>query len=116
MHGDLTSEETGDIVLGCPEESVPYLLPMTAGGRLPGWHVTACACAGLLAPLLAHSAVIIPAGGRFSAKTFWQDACQYQATFYTAVPTMHQVLGNPVAATASVSKLWRTAASLTATS
>ena len=41
--------------------------------------------------MLAHSAVIIPAGGRFSAKTFWKDACQYKATFYTAVPTMHQV-------------------------
>lgn len=52
-------------------------------------------CAGLLAPLLAHSAVIIPAGGRFSAKTFWKDACHYRATFYTAVPTMHQVLHTP---------------------
>ena len=46
---------------------------------------------GLLAPLLAGSAVIIPAGGRFSAKSFWKDACHFGATFYTAVPTMHQV-------------------------
>ena len=51
--------------------------------------------AGLLAPLLARSAVIIPAGGRFSAKTFWKDACHYRATFYTAVPTMHQVSATP---------------------
>jgi len=36
--------------------------------------------------------VIIPQGGKFSAGTFWKDAVQYQATFYTAVPTMHQVL------------------------
>ena len=49
------------------------------------------ACAGLLAPLLAGAAVILPAGGRFSAKTFWRDAGDYGATFYTAVPTMHQV-------------------------
>ncbi len=46
---------------------------------------------GLLVPLLAGSAVIIPAGGRFSAKSFWKDACHFGATFYTAVPTMHQV-------------------------
>ena len=46
---------------------------------------------GLLAPLLAGSAIILPAGGRFSAKTFWKDACDHGATFYTAVPTMHQV-------------------------
>ena len=45
----------------------------------------------MLAPLLARSAVIIPAGGRFSAKSFWKDACHFGATFYTAVPTMHQV-------------------------
>lgn len=47
--------------------------------------------AGLLAPLLAGSAVILPAGGRFSAGTFWRDAVDFGATFYTAVPTMHQV-------------------------
>ena len=47
--------------------------------------------AGLLAPLAAHSAVILPAEGRFSAGTFWRDACAHNATFFTAVPTMHQV-------------------------
>ena len=49
------------------------------------------AAAGLLAPLLAGSAIILPAGGRFSAGTFWRDAVEFGATFYTAVPTMHQV-------------------------
>lgn len=47
--------------------------------------------AGLLAPLAAGAAVIVPEEGRFSASTFWRDAVAHQATFYTAVPTMHQV-------------------------
>lgn len=47
---------------------------------------------GLLAPLAAGSAVILPAGGKFSAQVFWKDCCEHQATFYTAVPTIHQVL------------------------
>ena len=50
-----------------------------------------CMRAGMLAPFLAGAAVILPAGGRFSASTFWRDAVEFGATFYTAVPTMHQV-------------------------
>ena len=46
---------------------------------------------GLLAPLAAGGSAIIPAGGKFSASTHWKDAVEHQATFYTAVPTMHQV-------------------------
>ena len=48
-------------------------------------------CAGLLAPFLAGAAVVIPAGGKFSAAAFWKDACKWGVTFYTAVPTIHQV-------------------------
>ena len=50
-----------------------------------------CGPAGLLAPFLAGAAVVIPAGGRFSAAAFWKDACKWGVTFYTAVPTIHQV-------------------------
>ena len=39
---------------------------------------------------------IIPAGGKFSAGTHWRDAVEHQATFYTAVPTMHQVCSTPL--------------------
>ena len=46
---------------------------------------------GLLAPLAAGGSAIIPAGGKFSASTHWKDAVEHEATFYTAVPTMHQV-------------------------
>lgn len=52
-----------------------------------------CSAAGLLAPLAAGGTVIIPAGGKFSAGTFWRDATEHGATYYTAVPTMHQVSG-----------------------
>ena len=50
-----------------------------------------CGSAGLLAPFLAGAAVVIPAGGKFSAAAFWKDACKWGVTFYTAVPTIHQV-------------------------
>lgn len=48
--------------------------------------------AGLLAPLMAGSSVILPSEGRFAAGSFWRDCCTYKATFFTAVPTMHQIL------------------------
>lgn len=47
---------------------------------------------GLLSPLGAGGAVAIPAADRFSASTFWQDVKQDTATWYTAVPTIHQIL------------------------
>lgn len=58
---------------------------------MPLFHVHGL-MAGLLAPLRAGASVILPAAGRFSAATFWQDALKHRATFYTAVPTMHQIL------------------------
>lgn len=54
-------------------------------------HCPALCPAGLLAPLAAGGSVIIPEGGKFSAGHFWKDAVNYKATFYTAVPTIHQV-------------------------
>ncbi|KAL4431652.1 hypothetical protein ABPG77_001494 [Micractinium sp. CCAP 211/92] len=58
---------------------------------MPLFHVHGL-MAGLLSPLAAGAAVILPAAGRFAASTFWQDAVEHGATFYTAVPTMHQIL------------------------
>ena len=34
----------------------------------------------------------MPARGRFSAHTFWDDIDAVRATWYTAVPTIHQIL------------------------
>ena len=51
---------------------------------------------GLFAVLLASMAsggcVLLPERGRFSARTFWDDARTVGATWFTAVPTIHQIL------------------------
>ncbi|MEV4969933.1 FadD7 family fatty acid--CoA ligase [Streptomyces scopuliridis] len=48
--------------------------------------------AGLLAPLAAGACVLLPARGRFSAHTFWDDVRAAGATWFTAVPTIHEIL------------------------
>lgn len=58
---------------------------------LPLFHVHGL-IAGLLSSLGAGGAVALPAAGRFSASTFWKDMIQYNATWYTAVPTIHQII------------------------
>lgn len=58
---------------------------------MPLFHVHGLMC-GLLSPLAAGAAVVLPEEGRFSAKSFWKDAVARHITFYTAVPTMHQIL------------------------
>lgn len=58
---------------------------------LPLFHVHGL-LAGLLSSLGAGAAVTLPAAGRFSASTFWSDMLKYDATWYTAVPTIHQII------------------------
>lgn len=58
---------------------------------LPLFHVHGL-LAGLLSSLGAGAAVTLPSAGRFSASTFWKDMMQYNATWYTAVPTIHQII------------------------
>nr|AMW91734.1 CoA ligase-like protein 8 [Scutellaria baicalensis] len=58
---------------------------------LPLFHVHGL-LAGLLSSLGAGAAVTLPAAGRFSASTFWPDMIKYNATWYTAVPTIHQII------------------------
>lgn len=58
---------------------------------LPLFHVHGL-LAGLLSSLVSGAAVALPAAGRFSASTFWQDMITYNATWYTAVPTIHQII------------------------
>lgn len=48
--------------------------------------------AGLLAPLACGGRVLIPAAGRFTAHTFWDDVQAVGATWVTAVPTIYRVL------------------------
>lgn len=58
---------------------------------MPLFHVHGL-MAGLLAPIAAGAVVVLPLEGRFSASTFWKDAVEYGVTYYTAVPTIHQIL------------------------
>ncbi|KAE8699866.1 Oxalate--CoA ligase [Hibiscus syriacus] len=58
---------------------------------LPLFHVHGL-LAGFLSSLLSGAAVTLPAAGRFSASTFWTDMIKYNATWYTAVPTIHQII------------------------
>ena len=56
---------------------------------MPLFHVHGL-LSGLLAPLSAGGSVIVPE--RFSARTFWVEFVEYKANWYTAVPTIHQIL------------------------
>lgn len=73
----------------CPHTAVGHnpnltcplpLLPLPASLPSPG----------LLAPLGAGAAVILPSAGKFTAHSFWKDCVEHGATYYTAVPTIHQ--------------------------
>ncbi|MCJ1374700.1 hypothetical protein MMC20_005932 [Loxospora ochrophaea] len=56
---------------------------------MPLFHVHGL-LAGFLAPLLSGGSVIVPL--RFSASEFWDDFIKHKANWYTAVPTIHQIL------------------------
>ncbi|KAF3058191.1 putative peroxisomal-coenzyme A synthetase [Daldinia childiae] len=56
---------------------------------MPLFHVHGLLCA-LLAPLYSGGSMIVPT--KFSASDFWQDFATYGANWYTAVPTIHQIL------------------------
>jgi acyl-CoA synthetase (AMP-forming)/AMP-acid ligase II len=46
----------------------------------------------LLASLATGGCVLLPERGRFSAHTFWDDVRAVTATWFTAVPTIHEIL------------------------
>ncbi|MCI2415919.1 FadD7 family fatty acid--CoA ligase [Saccharopolyspora sp. K220] len=48
--------------------------------------------ASLLASLASGGCVLLPERGRFSAHTFWDDVRAAAATWFTAVPTIHEIL------------------------
>jgi len=56
---------------------------------MPLFHVHGL-LAGFLAPLYSGGSVIVPL--KFSASEFWDDFITYKANWYTAVPTIHQIL------------------------
>lgn len=56
---------------------------------MPLFHVHGL-LAGCLSPLFAQGSVIVPP--RFSATEFWDTFSVHRANWYTAVPTIHQIL------------------------
>mmetsp|Transcript_101425 Transcript_101425/g.286114 ORF Transcript_101425/g.286114 Transcript_101425/m.286114 type:complete len:521 (-) Transcript_101425:35-1597(-) len=58
---------------------------------MPLFHVHGLMSA-LLSALAAGGCVVLPKGGKFSAAVFWNDVKEHAATWYTAVPTIHQIL------------------------
>nr|KMM73454.1 O-succinylbenzoate-CoA ligase [Coccidioides posadasii RMSCC 3488] len=61
---------------------------------MPLFHVHGL-LAAFLAPLLSGGSAVVPL--KFSASEFWSDFITYKANWYTAVPTIHQILlKNPI--------------------
>jgi acyl-CoA synthetase (AMP-forming)/AMP-acid ligase II len=66
-----------------PQDATLLVMPLHHGHGL---------IAGLLASLASGGAAYLPAAGRFSASRFWTEMAGIGATWYTAVPTIHQIL------------------------
>jgi oxalate---CoA ligase len=66
-----------------PQDATLLVMPLFHGHGL---------IAGLLATLASGGAGFMPGGGRFHASGFWPEMAAAQATWYTAVPTIHQIL------------------------
>lgn len=66
---------------------------------MPLFHVHGLMC-GLLAPLYSGGSLVVPP--KFSATDFWRDFVEHGANWYTAVPTIHQILlKHPIPRTAA---------------
>ena len=72
----------GSYELG-PEDATVAVMPLFHGHGL---------LAVLLSSLASGGCVLLPERGRFSAHTFWDDMRAAAATWFTAVPTIHQIL------------------------
>ncbi|GJO35437.1 acyl-CoA synthetase [Mycobacterium marinum] len=66
-----------------PQDATVAVMPLYHGHGL---------MAALLSTLVSGGTVLLPARGKFSAHTFWDDIHVAHATWYTAVPTIHQIL------------------------
>jgi acyl-CoA synthetase (AMP-forming)/AMP-acid ligase II len=66
-----------------PDDATVAVMPLFHGHGL---------IAALLSSLASGGTVLIPAGGRFSAHTFADDIDAAGATWFTAVPTIHQIV------------------------
>eukprot|EP01018_Ginkgo_biloba_P033348 Gb_20189 [translate_table: standard] len=78
-----STEHIKDVYELSPSDTTVIVLPL--------FHVHGLV-AGLLSSLIAGGTLVLPTAGRFSGSTFWHDMKSYGATWYTAVPTIHQIL------------------------
>ncbi len=74
-----------------PHDATVAVMPLFHGHGL---------IAALLASLASGGAVLLPARGRFSAHSFADDIRAVHATWFTAVPTIHQILTDRAATAA----------------
>ena len=72
----------GSYQLG-PDDATVAVMPLFHGHGL---------LAVLISSLASGGRVLLPERGRFSAHTFWDDMRAARATWFTAVPTIHQIL------------------------
>jgi acyl-CoA synthetase (AMP-forming)/AMP-acid ligase II len=83
---DNIASSVGNVVSGYrlgPDDATVAVMPLFHGHGL---------IAALLSTLASGGAVLLPARGRFSAHTFDDDLHAAHATWFTAVPTIHQIL------------------------
>ncbi|MFF2520813.1 FadD7 family fatty acid--CoA ligase [Streptomyces liangshanensis] len=66
-----------------PEDATVAVMPFFHGHGL---------FAGLLATLASGGCVLLPERGGFSAPTFWDDVRAVSASWFTAAPTVHEIL------------------------
>ncbi|MFF3495515.1 AMP-binding protein [Streptomyces sp. NPDC002795] len=66
-----------------PEDATVAVMPFFHGHGL---------FASLLSTLASGGCVLLPAGGRFSAETFWADLRAAGASWFTAAPSIHEAL------------------------
>jgi acyl-CoA synthetase (AMP-forming)/AMP-acid ligase II len=83
---DNVATSVGNVIAGYrlgPDDATVAVMPLFHGHGL---------IAALLSTLASGGTVLIPARGRFSAHTFDDDLQAARATWFTAVPTIHQIL------------------------
>jgi acyl-CoA synthetase (AMP-forming)/AMP-acid ligase II len=83
---DNVATSVGNVIAGYrlgPDDATVAVMPLFHGHGL---------IAALLSTLASGGTVLIPARGRFSAHTFDDDLRAASATWFTAVPTIHQIL------------------------
>ncbi|GME65682.1 AMP-dependent synthetase/ligase [Neofusicoccum parvum] len=85
------SAQTKTTVGGVKNVQATYNLGPRDRGLLvmPLFHIHGLV-AGMLTPLASGGSVIVPQ--KFSASEFWKDFIDHSANWYTAVPTIHQIL------------------------